>query len=326
MVMTAAVSGAGPCADAGIIQVNLGDHTSPTFHGPAGGAGTTWNTWIMSGGGLKNSVGNDTSVNYTAAGEGPYGDWWCDLEFLTGGLFDVGGGTLPFVITGLEPGKTYDLYIASSWGEKGGCTSFWSSNNMDTPSPQTADNRMSMNGTTWVRGGNYVLFKNMEPDGSGQINLTYGGVDTYGILNGFQLVETGLAAVTFDSWADDSTQGLIADVNDGPRDDPDRDGITNLLEFALGGAPMVSSREVLPKLASNAGVWVFEYYRNDFSRPPYTTQVVEYGNDLTTWTSVLVPSISSGDVTITDGGSLDHVKVVIPDQGRTVFARLRVAR
>jgi hypothetical protein len=326
IVMTAAVLGAGPCVEARTIHVNLGDNARPTLNGPAGGAGTTWNDWSLSGSGLKDSVGNDTTVNFTAAGTGPYGDWWCDLELLAGGVFDEGGGSLPIVITGLEPGKTYDLYIASSWGQKESNTSFWSVNKMDTSSSQTADNRTARNGTTWERGVNYVLFQNIEPDVSGQISLTYGGIGTYGIINGFQLLETGLAAVTFDSWASNPTQQLTAGVNDGPLDDPDQDGIVNLLEFALGGTPMVASLQVLPKLARSGGEWLFEYDRNDFSRPPGITQVVEYSNDLVTWTPVIIPSISSGNVTITDGGSFDHVKVIIPAQGTGNFARLKVSR
>ena len=324
--LAAALLGLCPSVDAGRINVNLGDGARPTLYGPAGGAGTTWNAWGLSGSTLKDSAGNDTGVNFTAAGDGPYGDWWCDLELLTGGVFDQGGGLLPLVITGLVPGRTYDLHIASSWGKAGGNTAFWCANKMDTPSPQTADNRTARNASSWVRGVNCVLFQNVEPDTLGNISLTYGGIETYGMLNGFQLVDTGLAAVTYDAWAADSAQGLTAEENDGPLDDPDKDGIANLLEFALGGAPMVSSPSILPKSAVSGGEWIFEYDRSDLSRPPATTQVVEYSNDFVTWTPVTVPSISSGNVTITDGGTFDHVRVAIPAQGSGGFARLKVTR
>ncbi len=315
-----------PCVDAWMINVNLGDGARPTLNGPAGGAATTWNAWGLSGGTLKDSAGNDTNVTFTAAGDGPYGDWWCDLEILAGGVFDAGGGSLPFVITGLVPGRTYDLYIASSWGQNGGNSSFWSSNKMDTPSPQTADNRTARNATNWVRGVNYVLFQNVEPDTTGNISLTYGGVGTYGMLNGFQLVDTGLAAVPYEIWAADPARGFTAGVNDGPLDDPDHDGIPNLMEFALGGDPMVGSQSILPKSSCTGDGWVFEYDRSDLSRPPATTQLVEYSNDFVNWTPVIIPSVSSGNVTITGGGPVDHVKVVIPVQGSGGFARLKVSR
>jgi hypothetical protein len=326
VMITAAVLGAGHCGEARTIQMTLGDHARPTLHGPAGGLGTIWNARGLLDGALKDSAGSDTGVDFMAAGAGPYGDWWCDLELLMAGVFDEGGGSLPLVITGLESYKTYDLYIASSWGGKESYTSFLSSNVSDTPSPQTADNRTFRNGTAWIRGVNFVLFKNMVPDGSGKISLTYGGIGTYGILNGFQIVETGLAAVTFETWAAHPAQRLTAGANDGLMDDPDHDGIVNLMEFALGGDPMTASHAVLPVMAGMGGEWVFEYDRNDLARPPASTQVVEYSADLVTWTPVIIPSISAGNVTITDGGSFDHVKVAIPAQGTGVFARLKVIR
>lgn len=132
--------------------------------------------------------------------------------------------------------------------------------------------------------------------------------------------------MTYESWAASPAQRLTAGVNDGPLDDPDQDGINNLLEFTLGGAPMVSSQAASPTLAYNGEGWVFEYDRSDLSRPPGTMQVVEYSSDLVTWSAVTVPSISSGDVTITDRGTSDHVEVAIPSEGGGGFARLRVNR
>jgi hypothetical protein len=133
-------------------------------------------------------------------------------------------------------------------------------------------------------------------------------------------------APTYASWATDPAQGLTAGVNDGPLDDPDHDGVANLIEFALGGAAMVSSQSVMPKLALLGGNWVFEYDRNDASIAPATIQVVEYGSDLAGWTPVTIPTTSGGVVTITDGGSSDHVKVTLPAGENQVFVRLKVSQ
>jgi autotransporter-associated beta strand protein len=131
----------------------------------------------------------------------------------------------------------------------------------------------------------------------------------------------------FSIWAADPAQGLTAGVNDGPNDDPDHDGIANLLEFALGGVPMVSGQAILPKLTkSTGGVWEFEYDRSDLSLAPATTQVVEYGDDLTGWTAVPVPTTSNAVVTITPGSPSDHVKVSIPNPGSQLFVRLKVTQ
>jgi autotransporter-associated beta strand protein len=139
-------------------------------------------------------------------------------------------------------------------------------------------------------------------------------------------VSVTVTALSYASWATDPAQGLTAGVNDGPLDDPDHDGVANLLEFTLGGAPMVSSQSVMPKLASLGGNWVFEYDRNDASIAPATIQVVEYGSDLAGWTPVTIPTTSGGVVTITDGSSSDHVKVTLPAGGNQVFVRLKVSQ
>lgn len=326
LVLTAPLL-ASPSLDARVIQMSLGDNASPTLRGAAGGTGNTWNDWRTLESGLKDSTGINTTVTFTAGGDGPYGDWWCDLELLASGSHVDDGVTSPLVIAGLDPHKTYDLYIARSWGNKGGNTTFHTANPMNTASPQTADNRIAGNATTWIRGTNFVFFQDLEADDSGQIDLTYGGTGTYGILNGFQLVgPIEVPTTTYQSWAADPTQGLTPAYDDGPLDDPDEDGVVNLLEFTLGGMPMVASRTILPKLTSSGGTWIFEYDRSDAARPPATQQVVEYSSDLLTWTPVIVPVISGNGVTIVDNGPTDHVQVTLPDSGGPMFARLKAAQ
>ena len=133
------------------------------------------------------------------------------------------------------------------------------------------------------------------------------------------------APATFEAWAAEPAQGLTSGVNDGPLDDPDHDGFSNLLEFVLGGSPMVSSQAIRPVLTHTGGVWAFEYERNGPSKSS-TTQVVEYGDDLTGWTPLTIPADSGGDVTITPGTSSDHVEVALPALGATGFARLKVTQ
>ena len=127
------------------------------------------------------------------------------------------------------------------------------------------------------------------------------------------------------AWASNVAQGLTTGVNDGPLNDPDRDGIYNFMEFALSGAPMVSSQAVMPTLTKPAGSWLFEYDRSDAALAS-TTQVVEYGSDLTGWTPVTIPTTSAGIVTITPGSPSDHVAVAIPAGGNQKFVRLKVSQ
>ena len=135
----------------------------------------------------------------------------------------------------------------------------------------------------------------------------------------------GIDGPPYESWASDPLQGLTASVNNGPLDDPDHDGVANLMEFALGGAPMVSSHEILPILTKRAATWLFTYDRSVTARAT-TTQVVEYGSNLTGWTPVSIPQTSEGIVEITPGSLGDHVQVIIPNQGSQTFVRLKVSQ
>ena len=145
----------------------------------------------------------------------------------------------------------------------------------------------------------------------------------------------GIAALTFSDvpidppltayqrWATDPAQGLIAGVNDGPLADPDGDSLTNLLEFALGGLPMLASTSFLPTLTQSGNHWLFEYNRSDLSQSS-TTQIVEYGSDLTNWTLMPIPSTTTGAVTITSGSPSDRVSVTLPSSAGRTFFRLKI--
>ena len=134
------------------------------------------------------------------------------------------------------------------------------------------------------------------------------------------------SSTPYSAWAADPAQGLIAGINDDPTDDPDFDGIENQLEFVLGSAPTVSSSTALPALTKSTGSWVFSYNRSVASRPPGSSQIVEYANNLTGWTQITIPATTSGSVTITPLGQMDHVEVTLPALGNSGFARLKVTQ
>jgi autotransporter-associated beta strand protein len=146
-----------------------------------------------------------------------------------------------------------------------------------------------------------------------------------GLARTFTEVDQVIELTGYETWATNGTQGLTLGVNDSPSADPDGDGISNLMEFALGGAPMASSAAILPTFTNPGAAWVFEYNRSDAAQSS-TTQVVEYGNNLNGWTPVTIPASSAGMVEITPGTPSDRVKVTIPNQGNQIFVRLKVSR
>lgn len=129
---------------------------------------------------------------------------------------------------------------------------------------------------------------------------------------------------TYAVWASNSQLGLTTG-NNGPMDDPDRDGVSNMLEFALGGVPMTPSRNILPVLSLTNGKWSFNFSRSHFSVGT-TTQVVEYSSDLRSWTEIAIPADSQNGVLVTQGISSDGISVTIPATvGMPTFARLKVS-
>jgi hypothetical protein len=94
--------------------------------------------------------------------------------------------------------------------------------------------------------------------------------------------------------------------------DPDNDGLTNGLEWVLGGDPTFSSLLVAPSLSIDTTIASLTFTRLDLSECSAALKV-QWSSDLNTWTDVPVTSMSSGDVTITESGtSTDTVVVSVP--------------
>lgn len=108
--------------------------------------------------------------------------------------------------------------------------------------------------------------------------------------------------------------------------DPDNDGIDNAVEYVLGGNPTVSSQAGLPTSSAAGDNLVFTFSRSDGSETPDVSVSVDYGSDLTGWTSVPIGATSAGIVTVAENGAdPDLITVTIPKNGDPAkFARLKV--
>jgi hypothetical protein len=109
-----------------------------------------------------------------------------------------------------------------------------------------------------------------------------------------------------------------------PTADPDNDGISNLLEFTLGGGnPVVSSQAILPTQATVGADQVLSYKRNDESEAPATTQFGQWSTDLGSWTDVT-------PVLVNENGTLpDDMTVTVPNSNAVagkLFLRLKVVK
>jgi autotransporter-associated beta strand protein len=129
----------------------------------------------------------------------------------------------------------------------------------------------------------------------------------------------------FANWIDNFT------VNDpSPGADPENDGIDNLMEYVLNGNPSLSDPAILPTLDASGANFVFQFTRRVESAAD-TTQVFEYGTDLTGWTPLSITPPIAAQVTLgLPAEGLQSVTVAIPKTlaapGGRLFGRLTVVK
>jgi autotransporter-associated beta strand protein/T5SS/PEP-CTERM-associated repeat protein len=106
-----------------------------------------------------------------------------------------------------------------------------------------------------------------------------------------------------------------------PSADPESDGITNLMEFVLGGSPVASSQSILPTLATVGSDIVLSYTRNDDSESA-TTQVGQWSTDLINWNDVIPTLVNE------NGSSADDMSITVPNGNAAngkLFLRLKTS-
>lgn len=141
-------------------------------------------------------------------------------------------------------------------------------------------------------------------------------------------------AAGYDTWASD--KGLTVGVNDGLADDPENDGIENLLEFYLNGNPLVSDPSALPAQTLDATYLTLTFSRRDDAEADVAGAEVQYGSTLSGWTGVTIGAVSSGPdangvvVNVTENADApDTIVVQIPrtlaPDGK-LFGRVKVTK
>ncbi|MEI6674866.1 MAG: autotransporter-associated beta strand repeat-containing protein [Verrucomicrobiota bacterium] len=149
---------------------------------------------------------------------------------------------------------------------------------------------------------------------------------------GVAIQATVPSATAYDTWV---AAKQLAGADAAFSADPDLDGITNLLEFVLGGEPNPArpnsnSLGLMPSVMPSAGNLVFTYRRTSVSLTQSGIAITaEYGSDLTTWTPAR-PGVNGVTITTTTdgfGAGIDKVEVSIPRAlatGAQLFVHLKV--
>ena len=114
--------------------------------------------------------------------------------------------------------------------------------------------------------------------------------------------------------------------------DPDRDGISNLIEYAFGGSPAQSSaltpdgRSLRPVLGKTASNLLIHYPLRTDAAARGLTETLEFSTDMRVWSSTLPVGASTG-LAAYSPNALGFVEatVTLPLGGQACFVRVRVA-
>jgi autotransporter-associated beta strand protein len=178
------------------------------------------------------------------------------------------------------------------------------------------------------RAGSLIIDGVAKPDG------LYSAATDPGFISGNGSIRVGPEPQGYTGWI--AAQPFTAGVNDGPADDPDGDGISNLLEYVLGGIPVgagAADTSILPVQSLTATDLVLTFRRSDLSEADVTLKV-QWSDDLATWhdfaTIGAVDTLPAVDVTEdSPSPELDTVVVSIPRStapGGKLFARVQAVK
>jgi fibronectin-binding autotransporter adhesin len=139
----------------------------------------------------------------------------------------------------------------------------------------------------------------------------------------------GLVSAGYASWTGDPANGLVAGVSDGAYEDPDADGILNLLEYVLGGIPAgagSSDHSILPTQTLDATDLTLTFHRSDLSESDVVLKV-QWSTDMVIWSDFAtigaadaLPAVDIAEDAPT--AALDTVVVKIPRAGHEASGKL----
>lgn len=166
-------------------------------------------------------------------------------------------------------------------------------------------------------------------------NGVYSAATDPGFITGTGSIRVGApAGEGYTSWA--ANYPFTAGANDGPSNDPDGDGISNLLEYVLGGVPVgagAGNTSILPTQSLTANSLILTFKRSDLSEADVTLKV-QWSDNLATWndfaTIGAVDALPAVDITEdSPSAAIDTVVVTIPRSlapGGRIFTRLKASK
>ena len=192
--------------------------------------------------------------------------------------------------------------------------------------------KLAINGVGVVNVLNTEVVQSLDIDSVAQPTGTYGATGSGAThIDDTHFSGSGIVFVTGPAYASWIAGFGLAPGDQDPGDDPDMDGVTNGLEWVLGGNPAtVMDAAKLPAVSTPGGNLVFTFERDQDSKVPGTSVAIEAGTTLAAWLTVYTvgntTGTSSAGVTVTDNldGSDTVTLTVTRAPDALKFARLRV--
>lgn len=164
---------------------------------------------------------------------------------------------------------------------------------------------------------------------------TYDSTNSSGFITGTGKIQVVIVTTPYDTWIADPTYGIPAGAKRAANADPDADGVSNVLEFILGGNPSISSTGILPHLTVTSANYVFTFTRRtDWAA--VSTLAFQWGGTLDNWShTVPIPTGASGPdangvttAVSSSAGNPDTVTVTLPRTNEVagkLFGRLKAS-
>jgi autotransporter-associated beta strand protein len=148
-------------------------------------------------------------------------------------------------------------------------------------------------------------------------------------ISGYELKVDGsslkLVKAGYASWA------AINAIGSAPNLDKDSDGVTNAVEYVLGGTVVTNDLDKLPTVDASGANLVFTFKRDRESIDGSTTLAIEVGNTLAGWPAVFSVGTTTGNssagVTVAENSpaGFDTITLTVAKGGdETKFGRLKV--
>lgn len=165
------------------------------------------------------------------------------------------------------------------------------------------------------------------PTGVTVTTTNFPGTGTWSLAKAGDSVVLNYAVAVANPYADWANTNGLSGSGALASADPDRDGITNLIEFVIGGNPSSGSEGAKqPSGVVIGSNLVFTFRRSDVAA--YLNPTVQYGSDLVGWTTAQ-SGVAGVSIAITNDivVGIDQVVVTIPKSlgaNSKLFARLNV--